>query len=91
VPDGVAPEEIALERFLPSVTSALLAASRQLDAQNDLDAPYRYVIPEMSVTVQLTMSYSSGKVTGIFSKSQTNANQTMQSSVTLRVVATPRQ
>jgi hypothetical protein len=89
--DGISPEEVALDSFLPSVTGALLAASRQLDAQSDPTAPYRYVIPEMSVTLQLTMSYSSGKVTGIFSRSQTSSNQALQSSVTLKVVTTPQQ
>ncbi|MDJ0770336.1 MAG: hypothetical protein QNJ12_16175 [Ilumatobacter sp.] len=86
--DEISPVGVDLDKLLTSMTDSLINASEHVHERTTTSG-HGYVIPEMSVTVQMSFSYESGKVKGWLRKSTQTSTQQVESSVSFKVVAIP--
>jgi hypothetical protein len=83
-----------LEKFISAATSSFTNAAAELretfETDEWKDSPYIYHMPKMSLNVNVSLSYSNGKVKGFFSKSNSSEEQTLASAISIDVVSVPR-
>lgn len=53
-------------------------------------SPFVYHMPRMTCEIRLSLSYSEGKVTGMFSRSSSDHEQELVSTIKIDVVAMPK-
>ncbi len=86
-----AENSIKLDELLGGLTSAFLQAAQQLElAQAQSELPVRYRMPGMTIEVELTLSYQSGEIRGVFRKTQSGSDTSTRTTVKVDVVAIPR-
>lgn len=84
-----------LDELLSNVNGAFVQSAEKLrrafETDEWRDSPYVYHMPKMHLSVQVTLSYSDGRVKGFFSKSSTTEAQELTSKIEIDVVSVPRQ
>ena len=89
-PESVFNIEDILDQFTRALSAASLGLQQTFESARYRDLPYTYHIPKMSITLNIALSYSKGKVKGIFKKTQTKETSQQESHVALEVVSIPR-
>jgi hypothetical protein len=83
-----------LDEFLRSVNGAFVRSAEQLRTAFQTpawkDSPFVYHMPKMSLSVNVALSYSDGKVKGFFRKTTTTESQELASTIEIDVVSVPR-
>ena len=82
-----------VEEILTGFTRSLTAAAEDLHQRfrETSNLPFEYTIPSMKVNLNLSLSYSQGKVKGfIFNKTQASDSQELGSTLELNIKAIPR-
>ena len=84
-----------IDKLLIEFTNALTGASVNLyrTFQEDADKknlPYSYHIPKMSISINVALSYSKGKIKGFFKKTKAEETSALESQLSLDVVAIPK-
>lgn len=83
-----------LDEFLRSVNGAFVRSAEQLRTAFQTpawkDSPFVYHMPKMSLSVNVALSYSDGKVKGFFRKTTTTETQELASTIEIDVVSVPR-
>ena len=83
-----------LDEFLRSVNGAFVRSAEQLRSAFQTpawrDSPFIYHMPKMSLSVNVALSFSDGKVKGFFRKSTTTESQELASTIEIDVVSVPR-
>jgi len=95
VPNQLPEAAFDLEEVLRQFNVAFMNAALELRSWQSsgppADLPYAYHMPKMHVSMRVSLSYSSGKVKGVFRKSQTGTEQELVSTLELDVLAVPRE
>jgi len=73
-----------------SFTKAVLELHRTFESKEWVDLPFVYHMPKMNVSMRLSLSYSKGKVKGVFRKVRSQEEQELISTINVEVVAVPR-
>ena len=85
---------VDLDKLMTSLTGAVTAAAAKLRSDMKTkpdwtDSPVLYHIPRFVVSVQLSLSSHSNKISGIFRKTQSGEGKEILSKIELEIVAVP--
>ncbi len=84
--------ELKIPDLLTKMTDACTEAAKHLHTtMQGTGMPHHYVIPKMSLKLQLEMSVSQGVIKGIFKKTTTSSKAEALSTIALDIVAVPKQ
>ena len=90
MPAEVNPIVVGLDDFVTSMTRSLINATEAVYAMSSPRSPQVYVVPEMSVTVNMSFTYEQGKVKGILNRTKSTETQQVDSTIAFKIVAIPR-
>ena len=84
---------IPIETLISTLTKGFTSAAELLRNSMSDDSwkrsPFIYHMPSMTLEVRLALSYSDGKVSGIFKRSKSETTQEVTSTMKLDIVAVP--
>lgn len=83
-----------IENLFVSINDSFTKSAKSLrqsfeDDPDWQDSPYIYHMPKMSLSMRLSLSFSKGKVKGLFSKKSTDRQEQLSSVIEVEVVAVP--
>lgn len=86
----VNPIVVNVDDFITSMTRSLISATDAVSGMSSPGSPHVYVVPEISVTVNMSFTYEQGKVKGILHRTKSTETQQVESTIAFKIVAIPR-
>lgn len=86
----VTPKVVEVDQLVISMTQSLIAASELVNNMSGRDSPHIYVVPEMSVSINLSFTFEEGRVKGILGRTQSKETQQVDSTIGFQIKAIPR-
>ncbi len=86
----VTPKVVEVDQLIISMTQSLISASELVNLMSSRDSPHIYVVPEMSVSINLSFTYEEGRVKGILGRTQSKETKEIDSTIEFQIKAIPR-
>lgn len=83
-----------LDDLFEQLNRSFLQAARSLEREQQgiewRDSPMVYHMPQMRLSMKLSLTHSDGRVKGVFTKVRTETEQELASTISIDVVAVPK-
>ena len=89
-PEGIFDIETIVQNFNDAFVSASGQLRREFEKKEWADSPFIYHMPKMSVSIQMSLSFSKGKVMGLITKREKREESEMVTTVDIDLVSVPR-